>query len=75
MKYFQQLTIANETPPSIPWGKAMKGFAIWLGLVPNGLEGRRCVLPAANPLRYNSTATNGAYVAANPADSSSLRLG
>ena len=53
----------------------MKGFAIWLGLVPNGLEGRRCVLPAANPLRYNSTATNGAYVAANPADSSSLRLG
>jgi hypothetical protein len=27
----------------------MKGFAIWLGLVPNGPEGRRCVLPAGNP--------------------------
>jgi hypothetical protein len=31
-----------------------------------------CLRPT---IRYSSTATNGAYVAANPADSSSLRLG
>ena len=55
-----------------------KGFveAALVGLFPKGLADVVPVLPPADrPLGHSSSANTGHYVAANPLDSSSLRLG